>query len=360
MKLVLLCIVAVGIASSGASGQDSARTALSFSGCAEVYYGFDFNQPKTNERPPFVYTHNRHNEVNVNLAMLKGSYAAERVRANVAIAAGTYMNAVYAAEQGVLKNIFETNIGVKLSKRHSLWLDAGVMPSHIGFESVLAADCATLTRSMIAENSPYYESGARLSYTTTNERWYVAALALNGWQRIQRSAGHTALSAGSQVTYKLPEKLTLNYSNFAGNVWPDSARRYRVFHNVYGIVQVTKKVNLTAGADYGVEQRATPQAGWNNWIGTCLVVRYAVCERWAAAVRGEYYNDDSGTVINTGLPAAFRTLGFSANVDCNLTENVLWRIEGKTYISEAAIYKTRDGSMVKTSPAVATSLCVHF
>ncbi|MBO9633385.1 MAG: outer membrane beta-barrel protein, partial [Chitinophagaceae bacterium] len=70
------------------------------------------------------------NEVNVNLAFLKGSYNSDRVRANLAIGAGTYMNANLAAEPGVLKNIYEANAGIKLSKTANLWLDAGIMPSH--------------------------------------------------------------------------------------------------------------------------------------------------------------------------------------------------------------------------------------
>jgi hypothetical protein len=41
------------------------------------------------------------------------------------------------------------------------------MPSHIGFESVISADCWTLTRSLLAENSPYYETGMRLEATST-------------------------------------------------------------------------------------------------------------------------------------------------------------------------------------------------
>ena len=360
MKRVLSCIAAACIATSGAAGQDSARTSLALSGYAEVFYGYDFNRPKSNERPSFVYTHNRHNEVNVNLAMLKAGYTTERVRGNVALAAGTYMNAVYAAEPGVLKNLYEANVGVKLSKRHSFWIDAGVMPSHIGFESAVATECATLTRSMIADNSPYYESGARLSFSSPKERWYVAALALNGWQRIQRQAGNANLGAGSQVTYKPSEKVRLNYSAYVGNEHPDSMKKYRVFHNVYGFLQVAKKMAVIAGIDYGMEQQAKAANKWNNWYGACIIVQYSASAKWALAARGEYYADDSGVVVKTGIPGGFRTFGFSANFDYYVTSNVLWRVEGKTYVSQAAIYLDGEGNRVAASPAATTSLCVHF
>lgn len=357
IRTSIMCIL-LSASLSGAYGQDTARS-FSIYGYGEVYYGFDFNQPKSNERPSFVYTHNRHNEVNVNLAMLKANCTKERARANVALAAGTYVNTVYGGEPGVLKNLFEANIGVKLLKRHSLWIDAGVLPSHIGFESALATDCATLTRSMIAENSPYYESGARLSFSPANERWYFAALLLNGWQRIQRPAGHTGMSGGSQITYRPTSKLTVNYSTFLGNVGPDSAGMQRVFHNLYVTAQVTKRLNLTGGFDFGVEQR-TRAARWSNWMGGSMIAQYKPDNKSAVAVRAEYFRDDSSVIIKTGTPGGFRTMGFSANFDYYITENVRWRVEGKTFVSQAAIYVKDDGSYVATSPAATMSLCVHF
>src|SRR5215831_15527817 len=149
------------------SAQDTASTnskALSFSGFVEAYYCYDFNRPVDNNRPFFLYSHNRHNEFNANLAYVKGTYSTDNVRANIAIAVGTYMNANYAAEPGVLKNIYEANVGVKISKNKNLWIDAGIFSSHIGFESAHSPSCLVLTRSIIAENSPYYESGAKITY----------------------------------------------------------------------------------------------------------------------------------------------------------------------------------------------------
>src|SRR6476646_4031934 len=102
--------------------QDTAKqnSSLTFGGFVEVYYSYDFNKPADNNRPYFFYSHNRHNEFNINLAYLKGSYSTDKVRANIALATGTYMNANYAAEPGVLKNIYEADAGVKISKSKNL------------------------------------------------------------------------------------------------------------------------------------------------------------------------------------------------------------------------------------------------
>jgi hypothetical protein len=41
-----------------------------------------------------------------------------------------------------------------------------------------------LTRSILADNSPYYEAGLKKKLLK-NEKWYLA-MYLNGWQRIQK------------------------------------------------------------------------------------------------------------------------------------------------------------------------------
>src|SRR5687768_1942656 len=104
--------------------QDTTNGRFTFSSYVEVYYQYDFNKPSDNNRPAFIYSHNRHNEFNLNLGFIKAHYEDQKIRANVALATGTYINANYAAEPGVLKNVFEANAGVRLGKKN-LWIDAG-------------------------------------------------------------------------------------------------------------------------------------------------------------------------------------------------------------------------------------------
>src|SRR6478736_3247043 len=164
--------------------QDTTKGVLTWSGYVDVYYAFDSGKPDDHVRPSFIYNYNRANEVNLNLGFVKVNYTASNVRANLALMAGTYAQYNYASEQGLLKNVLEANAGVKLSKTKNLWIDAGIFASHIGFESAVNKDCWNLTRSILADNSPYYEAGAKISYTTDNERWFLSAMILNGWQRI--------------------------------------------------------------------------------------------------------------------------------------------------------------------------------
>ena len=139
---------------------------------------YDFGNPDNHKRPGFIYSHNKHNEVNLNLGFAKINYATDNIRGNFALMAGTYAEYNLAAEQDLLKNVFEANVGVKILSKHNLWIDAGIMPSHIGFESAIGKDCMTLTRSILADNSPYYEAGVKIGYTSADSKWYVAAMYL--------------------------------------------------------------------------------------------------------------------------------------------------------------------------------------
>ena len=361
MKRLLLSAVGF-ILVQPAMGQDSTETksALSISGYVETYYNYDFNRPQNNTTPGYLYNFNRAGEVNLNLAFIKASYTTERVRANVALATGTYMNANYAAEPGVLKNIFEANIGVKVSKNSNLWLDAGVIPSHIGFESAIGKDNWALTRSMVAENSPYFETGIKLGFTSRDDKLYLAAVYLNGWQRIHRVDGNTTSAFGTQITYKPSSSATLNYSTFIGNDKPDSVRLMRYYNNFFGIFHLSEKLALTTGFDYGAEQKFKGSRTYNIWFVPVAIFRYSPSTRVDIAVRTEYFQDKKGVIIATGTAHGFQTWGFSANLDYAIMSKALWRIEARNFSSKDAIFTHRAGGSISSSAFLTTSLSVAF
>lgn len=361
MKNLLLSAIGFALLQP-AIAQDSTETksALSVSGYAETYYNYDFNRPQNNTTPGFLYNFNRAGEINLNLALIKASYTTERVRANVALATGTYMNANYAAEPGVLKNIFEANIGVKVSKNSNLWLDAGVMPSHIGFESSIGKDNWALTRSMVAENSPYFETGVKLGFTSQDEKLYLAAVYVNGWQRIHRVDGNTTPAFGTQITYKPSGSVTLNYSTFIGNDKPDSARLMRYYNNFFGIFQLSEKLALTTGFDYGVEQKFKGSNNYNTWFVPVAIFRYSPSTRVNIAARAEYFQDKKGVIIATGTDNGFQTWGFSANLDYAIMPNVLWRVEARNFSSKDAIFTNRTDGPTSSNAFMTTTLTVAF
>lgn len=342
------------------------QTGVTFTGYVEAYYTHDFTAPKTSqERPGFLYNHKRNREVNVNLAFLKGAYTSERVRANLAIQVGTYAQYNYAAEQPLLRNVFEANAGVKLSKTKDLWLDAGIFTSHIGFESAISKDCWTLTRSLLAENSPYYLSGAKLTYNTPNGKWTLLGSVLNGWQRIAKLPGYSGPSLSTQVQFKPSANVTLNWSTFIGSDRPDSLKQGRFFNNVYAIINPNRRVSAILGFDIGADRKPVGadgrRIGMGNyvWYSPVAIVRYSASDVVKLAGRVEYYDDKNGVIIATGTPNGFKTWGYSLNVDYVILPNALFRVEGKLYDSRDAIFESKT-NLSKTNTSLTTSLAVSF
>jgi len=358
MKKIFIAILSI-IALNGFAQTDSTKNPLSISGYIETYYSFDFANPSDHNRPGFVYSHNRHNEVNLNLGFLKAAYATDKARANLALMSGTYANANLAAEPGVLKNIFEANAGVKISKKKNIWVDAGIFASHIGFESAIGKDCWNLTRSILADNSPYYESGVKVSYTSDNEKWFLSGLILNGWQRIQRVNGNNTPAFGHQLTFKPNSKVTLNSSSFVGSDTPDSTRQMRYFHNFYGQFQLTEKFGMILGFDIGAQQKTKNSNDYNTWYSPVLIVKYAPTEKISIAARGEYYSDANGVIVSTGTPNGFQTYGYSLNLDYTIMNNVIWRIESRGFTSKDKIFTLNDNPSSQNY-FLTTALAISF
>lgn len=356
MKKIILLAITLTL---GSYAQAQETQKIKITGYLETYYGYDFNQPVDNNRPTFVYSHNRHNEVNLNLGFIKANYDSEKMRANVAMMAGTYANANLSAEPGVLKNMYEANAGLKLSKKANLWIDAGIFSSHIGFESAISKDCWVLTRGIASENTPYYEAGAKLSYSTADGKFSASLLYLNGWQKIKRMDGNSKPAGGLQLTYKPTAKLTLNYSNYFGTEGMDARRVNRFYHNFYAIAQLTNSFGITAAFDYATQQKVKGLPAKSEVLSPVLIAQYKFDPKWSVAGRAEYYKDKDGVFISTGTPNGFQTMGYSLNVDYSPISNAVVRLEGKVYDSRDRIF-VRDINLVNYNAGLTASIAVSF
>jgi hypothetical protein len=324
----------------------------------DVFYVYDFNKPVTDYRQMFLYNHNRHNEFNLNLGYIKLGVENNAYRANLAFHAGTYVNDNYKTTQGILKSVFESNIGVLLHKKGNLWLDAGIFASHIGFESAVSADNWNLTRSVLAENSPYYLTGAKLT-ANPGGNLEAAVLICNGWQRISRLPGSSLPSVGTQLKYHKSDKLVLNWSTFIGTDDPDSTRRMRYFNNLYGQFRMNDRIGLIIGFDIGMQQRFLRSSKYDIWYSPVIIGRFSLNKKWKTALRVEYYADKTGIMINTGIPNGFNTAGFSINVDYTPVDNVICRLEGRWLHSKDNIFQLNN-TFGKNNFILGTSIAIQF
>lgn len=333
---IFLVVLATSVSAQDSTKQE-VRQGLQFSGALDIFYAYDLGRPLTRKRQSFLYNHNRHNQVNLNHGYLKASIDGEKFRTNLALHAGTYVQDNYADEPEVLQYLFEANVGVALNANTSWWLDAGIMPSHLGFEIPTSMENATLTRSILAENSPYYLAGVKLSYT--HAVWEAALLVLNGWQRIRPVKGNSLPAWGTQLTVRPADILMLNWSTFIGTDDPDETRRMRYFSNLYGVCTVSPELELTAGFDVGFQQLNKGSSTYAMWYSPVLIMKYQASPKSALALRCEYYSDSDEVIVNTSQHTGFKTFGFSVNLDYKPHSRVWIRTEARTFTSRRAIFE---------------------
>ncbi|MBO9703345.1 MAG: porin [Sporocytophaga sp.] len=332
-------------------------------GYADIYYGYNFNQPPSRVDGEmvngniFLYSHNRHNEFNINNGIVGLEYSKDRVRGAFALQSGTYVQYNYAAEPAVLRNIFEAYAGYMVANK--LWIDAGIFASHIGSESAISFNDLTLSRSMMADNTPYYETGVKATYEV-NDQLLLTGLALNGWQNITDHNKNKAL--GSQIQYKPHEKVLINYSTFYGKeagayentteiVNTDSLSTRRFFNDLY--VQATfNKLTILAAFDIGFQKKLNSNGDY-VWWNPNLILKCNITDKIALAARGEYYNDKNGVIINSGTVNGFQTFSGSLGLNLKLTEHMIWKIEGKAFESKDKVFinnaKTSNSSILVLS-----------
>ena len=351
-SLLLLILVAHCSFSQDESNELTLRTYV------ELYYGLNLGYLGTDQKnmPDFQFNHHRHNEFNLNLGLLNIAYENDRVRSSLGMMVGTYVYQNMIDEPDVLKNIYQASVGVKLSSSHNFWLDVGVHEAHTGFEGAIGKDQNFMTRSILAENSPYFSTGAVLSYISNNEALEIRLFVLNGWQNIVRDPLMKSPAVGHQVLYKPNEKWTFNSSSYIGEEVVDQQLRNRLFHNFHAIYD-QESWNAILGVDYGAQHNFS--STWYTWQGIIAECRFNLFKGFRLGFRSEYFNDSNYAVIPIQSGEGFNNLGFTLGIDYAIKEEVLIRFETKYYAGEEDYY-IRGNEWSNELWYIGAALCFDF
>lgn len=315
------------------NAQEKDSLTIKVSGFLETYYAYDFSNPTTETKLPFMYNYNRHNEFNVNNGLIRTQLQYGNTYASIAVHAGTYVDDNYASED--IKLVSEAYVGMYLNDNKKSSIEVGIMPSYIGFESATTATNLTLTRSILAENSPYFMTGIKYNYKP-NDKWSFSGLVTNGWQRINKPDKTVVPAFGTQIVYKPAENTTLNWSTFIGKEFYGTELAMRYFSNLYWDNQWNSKWRTILGFDFGIQDRSSLNDKHLYWMSPVLITQYSISQKWQTAVRFEYYQDEDNVIVATS--DAFKTSGASINFDYLPNSKVKLRTEARYFDSKEAIF----------------------
>lgn len=320
------------------------KTVLDISGYLEAYYSYDFGKPKDKTERPFLYNYNRHNEFNINMALLRASVSYENVYAKLSVHAGTYVQDNYAVED--LKFVNEALLGIYFNASQKTNMEVGIMPSYIGFETATSSINLTATRSILAENTPYYMTGIKLNHQFNN-KFTASFLITNGWQRIQKANNKVAPSFGTQISYKIKENSLINWSTFVGKEYNGVDFTMRYFSNLYWDTKWNDRCHTILGFDYGTQEISSSKDVFKKWWSPVLINQYSFTKKIQIAHRIEYYQDKNNIIIATKLP--FETVGNSINFDFLPNPKTKIRLEGKWYRATEPIFENKKDNFALTS-----------
>lgn len=298
---------------------------ISFSYYLDSYYSYDFTEPVGNLRQ-YVTQAARHNEFNINLALIKASYEDEKFRANLALQTGTYPSVNYAEPTALAQMINEANVGVKIG--NSSWIDVGVMGGHFGYESVFTLDNELYTQALATEYTPYYQTGIQYS-NQINEEITVRAVILNGWQNIYENNDDKA--AGLGVDYQLNDQIMISYGNFVGRE-PNFGNDIR-FHNNVAASYSQDQLSGALSLDYTIE-------GQDNVLFITLIGKYQLNEKLSVGGRYEFVDDENGVLLGTN----FNSNIITSSLNYHFAENIAFKTEAKLYFGNEPIWNVTNGS----------------
>jgi len=335
----------------------SPTAAIVLKGYVEGYIGLDVNKPAGMTRP-LLYNFNRDREFALNLAFVEVSHQQDDLRFKFTPAFGSYMQANYAAEPEGFRYIFEANAGLRLSAKHNLWLDAGVLPSPFGYEGAVNLLQNNLSRSLSAENSPYYLTGARLS-APLGRKVQLNVFAINGWQNIRET--NTAKSFAAQIQYQANENLLFNSSTYLcderASKDTTSGTACRSFHDLYAKYSPSDRLSLVALFDLGTQNGYSSSTKF--WHTANITARYKLLEKLSVSLRAEYYSDPNQAIIP--LPKMDASLfGGSFGLNYGILDKILLRIETRILSSNKDIFVSDSGTPTSTYLFNTASLAAYF
>jgi hypothetical protein len=316
---------------------------VSVHGYADVYYGYNLNRPL--DGGSFIAgtgtTGKRANHLALNLAAIDVAADLSPVSVRLVVQYGSGPEVLYAGEPrggaigpDVWKFLQIATVGYTAPLGRGLLIEAGIFPSHVGFEAFPSKDNWNYTRAWNGELSPYYQAGLKLAYPLTDTLSAQLYL-LNGWQLIGEN--NEAKTLGAQLAWRGSRGQVVLNGLFGPELAGDNGR-WRLFGDLLLGLRATHWLRLMASVDIGYQQLPAPtptgpDGGALFWTAYAWA-RVQALSFLALALRGGYYEDRDG--LMTGTAQALGEL--TSTVELRLDDRLILKVEGRYDRSTAAVF----------------------
>jgi hypothetical protein len=311
----LLIVCCLSVNTSEIIGNDTdIKVSTSLHGEAYLQHSF---RNDIDRFPEYMVSHVDLNTPAINLVMGKIAIDAKSWKGELSMMTGTYSRDNLAHEIGVLKNI--NSLWVSYASSERIDILAGIYSSHIGIESPIGKECMVPTRSIVADNSPYYQSGIRIRHQSNTETYAIHLL--NGWQKSSIDSLGILPAIGYEYSRNI-DQLNYRISGYVGKTTHDTSYGIRYYQHLGATYQLRPNIILSASLDLGMQQKKEIQA----WVFAPLIMgQLSLYESLKIHGRLEYYHDPEAMIISS--MSGLSGLGYSMGLDWSYSNAMLLRAE---------------------------------
>jgi len=326
LALVSTLIAALTVSAS----PDAPASPFDVHGWVDASWAYNVNGPSSgsNFEPGLGSTAKRSDTFQLETATLDLVRAPDPVGAHLTLSFGDAMDVMRAAEPTVWQYVYQATLSWNAPIGRGLLIEAGIYPCQSGFEGFFSKDDWNYTRGWLAELSPYYQAGVKVTYAFSDSLSAQLQL-INGWSVI--ADNNTAKTLATALTWS-GSRGSLGFNTLIGPELAGDDSHWRFFGDVVGTLAVTGALSLATELDAGLQQQ--PVGGTGGWQGAALYARYAFDSHVALAARGELFHDPEAIVGPVGQTLGEGTLTLELRPDPHL----IFKLEGRYDHSTTALF----------------------
>ena len=317
--------------------------ATELSGFVDMYYGYNFNTPKTEcatvgDVAVFNCLRNfevAHNSFSLNLAEValeKKPTAESRGGFRVDLNYGPTAAMVHGFEPGgvgIYQNLQQAYVSYLANVGTGLQLDFGKFVTQHGAEVIETKDNWNYSRSLLFTLAiPYYHTGVRATYSP-NDKFTIMGDIVNGWNNVVEN--NTGKTVGVMATVKpvSPVSIILNY--MGGPEQTNNNDDWRHLFDATVTYTASPQVTLMGNVDFG---RDTVSGTDVDWHGLGAYLKYQPIAWFALVPRYEHFWDPDG--FSTGASQTVQE--FTLTGEFKHKDGVLMRWEYRRDFSDVPFF----------------------
>jgi hypothetical protein len=310
------------------------------SGFVDTYYGFNSNHPSTRQNGLRNFDVNT-NQFGLNMIELVADKSVDntnRLGYHVALGFGQAMNMVNSAsptELGFDQYLKEGYLEYMAPIGKGLQINVGKFVTPAGAEVIESKDNWNYSRSLLFSWAiPYFHFGASAKYAF-NSKFAVTGYVVNGWNNsIDNNTGKTV---GFSAAWTPNAKFSIIETYLGGPEQSNDNKDWRHLSDTVITYNPTAKLSFIANYDYGHEDIGIAQERpftVAKWSGLAGYVKYAPNDKWAVAVRGEYFDDNQGWSTGTAQELS----EFTATLQRTFAGKLISRLEFRRDMTDARTF----------------------